>query len=647
MIQCIFSSVHGGTALKKAILAKLEELEAFPSGVSASVSIFAFSLTDEEIADKLLSVAEKKRSVDFRIIADWSQRGRKGNKQLYRLSQSNLTNISFRFKLDQPYLRSESESRVKWSYRESHGLLHHKSLLVVKDGRFEFLVLGSFNWTKRAIQYYENLLILYPYNPSILDVFHKFRMEFDFMWNDPNSTASQAEANEHFHYIKSTLTGSMEGVPVFDQFGRTPEITSILRSTENRSVLVAFNSRRIGQKESERGYHPQNGSDRFYITKPQGKVKSVPLNISNLVLEIIYKAKEGDDLMMAAYALSAKAVEFGALIEAARRKVNVYLLLDHKINAKLVKAMEEKYALLPIQVRTTSKRLHSKYIVHPASQSVLTGTANFTRDASERHTEHRLLIQDNPEVTGAFLDDFKTIWDRVKKREKDKPRLFLSNNGDAAEDIPWSQYSVNFIKNKAFGKIILFLSHKLLYAAYFLMEFKKKNEKSDIGELLRVIESRARSQALRVFLIGSYVDYIKGRKDSHSSDVDLCICPSDTVAPGYSEIGKFILWIKRLGSKNNISFDVKYSETALSLDDITLKPDQDIRFIKLYSPYLQRKVSKGLLKNHTFLGGYLIQFELKAKETNFFSKLPQSPHDAGQKYLRGAIELGKIDKVRT
>lgn len=642
MIKCIFSSLSGGNALKRAILNQLDQLMILTPNLKASVSIFAFSLTDEEIANKIVLIAKNNTDINFRIIADWSQRGVKGNKQIYGLSKSNLSNIAVRYKLDQPYLQSDNNSRVKWSYRESQGLLHHKTLSVSINGKFENLILGSFNWTKSATYNYENLLILYPQSDSILNVFQKFQNEFDFMWSNSDITASPLEATNHFNYIKSKLTQSVPEIPVFSESKEDSGLKKVISLNSCKSILVAFNSRGMKQEVSQRGYSPQNNNEKFNLTKPFGKVKSVPLSITNLVLEIIYKAKEGDDLKVASYALSAKAVEFGALIEAARRNVNVHLLLDYKINSNLVQIIESKYPTLPIQIRTTSKRLHSKYIIHQNSNSVLTGTANFTMDASKRHTEHRLLIQDNADVASAFLEDFQTIWDRTKKREEDKPRLYLSNNGPDAWDIPHHKYKINFIKCKILSNFFSFFCHKYLSIVFLLMGSFHKSGNLSVNDLLKIIQKKANAHFFRVFIIGSYIDFIKGVKDNHSSDIDLCICPSQNHYPKNAEIENFILWLKKLGVRNKVSFDVKFCQIAPNVEDAVLHPNQKISFIKLYSPYLQAKVSKGVLKNYSFRGKFLIAFDLKVKETNFYKKLPQF-ENSNKKYLRGALELHAIE----
>ena len=69
---------------------------------------------------------------------------------------------------------------------------------------------------------------------------------------------------------------------------------------------------------------------------------------------------------------------------------------------------------LPIHLRATGRKtMHQKYIVHPEGQTVLTGTANLSTDASHRHSEHRLLWRGDKQATEAFVSDFETMWQRL------------------------------------------------------------------------------------------------------------------------------------------------------------------------------------------------------------------------------------------
>jgi PLD-like domain len=57
--------------------------------------------------------------------------------------------------------------------------------------------------------------------------------------------------------------------------------------------------------------------------------------------------------------------------------------------------------------------MHQKYVLHPRSAIVLTGTANMTTDASARHWEHRILIRGHEPLVAQFCEDFDVIWSRL------------------------------------------------------------------------------------------------------------------------------------------------------------------------------------------------------------------------------------------
>lgn len=136
--------------------------------------------------------------------------------------------------------------------------------------------------------------------------------------------------------------------------------------------------------------------------------------LSVLALDLIGRAAAGETLKVALYALSARVPEYGALLDAARRGVQIRVLLDadvgRAIHRQLVAVTGREN--LPIEVRFANRTMHQKYVVHPESQSVLTGTANFSTDSSMRHSEQRLLIRGDEALVQAFTTDFDTMWAR-------------------------------------------------------------------------------------------------------------------------------------------------------------------------------------------------------------------------------------------
>jgi phosphatidylserine/phosphatidylglycerophosphate/cardiolipin synthase-like enzyme len=121
-------------------------------------------------------------------------------------------------------------------------------------------------------------------------------------------------------------------------------------------------------------------------------------------------------LAVALYALSARVPEYGALLDAARRGVQVRVLLDavvgRAIHGQLVAVAGREG--LPIEARFASRTMHQKYVVHPDSKSVLTGTANFSTDSSLRHSEQRLLIRGDDALVHGFVTDFNAMWARAR-----------------------------------------------------------------------------------------------------------------------------------------------------------------------------------------------------------------------------------------
>jgi len=115
------------------------------------------------------------------------------------------------------------------------------------------------------------------------------------------------------------------------------------------------------------------------------------------------------------YALSPRVPEFGALIDAARRGVQVEFILDGTIGAQTAKGIRgfATREALPVRVQTTRRRMHQKYLCCPDTAMVLTGTANMTEDATARHSDHRILWRNAPALATSFAADFDMISARL------------------------------------------------------------------------------------------------------------------------------------------------------------------------------------------------------------------------------------------
>ena len=181
------------------------------------------------------------------------------------------------------------------------------------------------------------------------------------------------------------------------------------------AVSIAFSSRSPGDVAAGNGYAAVNRLRRLDLRKPGGSVKSVPLTLTTLALDTIVGAGPGERLLVAMYGLSSRVPEYGALLDAARRGVRVLALLDKAVAGSQVARLGGVAARegLPIRVRAGARAMHQKYVVHPESGTVLTGTANMSTDATRRHSEHRIRWTGDPELADRFVADFETIWDRL------------------------------------------------------------------------------------------------------------------------------------------------------------------------------------------------------------------------------------------
>lgn len=387
-----------------------------------------FSFTDAQIADLLIQAARSRPNLSIRLIADWNQGAEGCGRKVRALAALGLPNLEVRYKRDQPYVWDAEAGRMRWSYQTSRGLLHHKTLAVRVDGRPHALLCGSFNWSKRSAKGYENLIVFEADDPASAAVITAVEREFEALWTDGAATLSSDQVRAHYDAILSEYRDH-PGRAAVDVVGAAHCAGAPLDALHEAGLeamgdadgaphmQIAFSSRLPEQAEAAAGYAEANRAKRFEMFKPSGKTKQVPVTLSTLALDAIARAQPGEHLFVAMYVLSVRVPEYGALLAAARRGVRLFILVDgHRGDKPLSRLATTAYAgeKLPIHLRATGRRtMHQKYIVHPEGQTVLTGTANLSTDASQRHSEHRILWRGDKQATDAFTADFMTMWDRL------------------------------------------------------------------------------------------------------------------------------------------------------------------------------------------------------------------------------------------
>lgn len=439
-MEAVFTSLVGGEHLRGRILDLIAQASDLAKSRKVDLHVMMFAFTDEVVADALASAAASHSSIDVRILADWSQRIRVRHQQVGRLASLGLPNLCVRYKMDQPYLWDAVAARMRWSYHTSRGLLHHKTLNILVDGCPWKSLCGSFNWTGTAARSYENLLIVTAEQPEARHLLSRLELEFEALWSDGRATLSPSEAHLHYqeiinHYNRDPTVSPAEVVGLSQGEG---ELLQILdpdcypaeaggskskpcaepQPTMNPPIAIAFNARHPGESRSQCGYANSNRMQRFFRYSYSGKSKQVPLTLTNLALDTIFRSASGSTLKIAMYGLSARVPEYGALLNAARRGVRLFVLLDgtvgSDVSARFTDARDAEN--LPIEVRTVRRMMHQKYIVNPNTSTVLTGTANMTTDASARHLEHRIRVSGDPHLAAQFCEDFDNIWGRLTGR---------------------------------------------------------------------------------------------------------------------------------------------------------------------------------------------------------------------------------------
>ena len=118
-----------------------------------------------------------------------------------------------RYKKDQPYVWDAELTPMNWSYQASRGLLHHKTLAVLVDGRPHALLCGSFNWSKRSAKGYENLVVFTRDDTAAIPVMTAVERDFEALWSDGAATLSPDEVRMHFAAIFAEYRNNWRGLP--------------------------------------------------------------------------------------------------------------------------------------------------------------------------------------------------------------------------------------------------------------------------------------------------------------------------------------------------------------------------------------------------------------------------------------------------
>lgn len=428
MIIPYFSSTSA-VPLREVIFQFLEPVSVLAKNHTIEIHIMVFSFTDSGLCNRLIEIARSNPNVMIRIIADWGLISDDKDRKIRYLAEQNLDNLRVRLLYDQPYLWNPEKQRLDWNYQTSLGLLHHRTIALFVDGKPFKLLSGSYNPTKQAEKNYENLVEFRPGSEGADRILWEIEQEFHTLWCDPELSVDFRMGLELRKSIKKMYIEHPEMSPLdvratVQWAGGKPfriEPPNYNRMVSTNEVL-AFSSRVFSKSDRRKGFSSSLWNRQFMMMSNSGSYKKVPVDLSTLLLDLIFRSKEGSLLRFAIFALSPRVPEYGALLEASRRGVRIRIILGVKgdtVNKVREVARAEN---LPLEIRSGGRCMHQKYAVDLDAGNVLTGTANMTTDASERHAEHRFLIKANKDLALQFANDFDAIWKRMTpEREEEKP----------------------------------------------------------------------------------------------------------------------------------------------------------------------------------------------------------------------------------
>lgn len=421
MNKAVFTSIDGGDAHRALVIQEIENasVQSWQTGRVARLDIMCFAFTDQLIRDALVEFLDTTPKAQIRILADWGQGSLSSPSVVRGLEEMQRPDLAVRIKADAPYYRDPETGDVHWGYLQSHGMLHHKTMGVVMQGVTERLVLGSFNWSSRGSKAYENTMVLERSAEAAMTL-DAFGQEFEALWQCDVATMPFGQSSAFASKAREMVA---EGADLKDRSAVAlltghSEVTrerAASRIVQDEQIVPAFSGSYMTGPKPHYGFSPQNAANKLDLLRPSGARKPAPVTINSIALEAIRSVPSGHTIDVAMYAMSPRVPEFAALIEAAKRGCKLRVILDGKLGKSMANRLARHATdnRLPIEVCVTNRRMHQKYLVAAMDNIVVTGTANMTEDATERHADHRLLFRNAPQMASRFAEDFETIWQRV------------------------------------------------------------------------------------------------------------------------------------------------------------------------------------------------------------------------------------------
>ena len=174
-----------------------------------------------------------------------------------------------------------------------------------------------------------------------------------------------------------------------------------------------FSSRHLGETAGT-GYSDVNGQKTILVRNAaDNEVTEVAGTLNQPIIDLMRRVpgNPGDHVRIAAYLLDARAPEFDAIVNAARRGAKVQVVMNQAWTQGTTAALAAivKAEGLDIEVRITQRTMHEKFGVF--EDDVFNGSANLSSSSWKKHSEDRFMFKNQPALADKFAARFDQLWE--------------------------------------------------------------------------------------------------------------------------------------------------------------------------------------------------------------------------------------------
>ncbi|MBI2373568.1 MAG: helix-hairpin-helix domain-containing protein [Deltaproteobacteria bacterium] len=239
---------------------------------------------------------------------------------------------------------------------------------------------------------------------------------------------NQADASELVRSLKISKTAALAIVAKRAQLGDfesveqlrgLPGITDavfarIAPRLDDDSPRAYFSSRGYSDAAAGTGYDPGNASKLVPLMGADGTVSLTAAKLSVASVDLMRRAKPGDEVKLAFYGLSASTPDYAEIVDSSARGVSFKIVLNDDFNEGIAKSLAALGASgMPVEVRILkSKTMHEKFGV--VNDDFFQGSANASGSASDKNSEDRFQLKNNADEAAEYHAEHALLWDKAK-----------------------------------------------------------------------------------------------------------------------------------------------------------------------------------------------------------------------------------------